>query len=116
MGVQSIRKETFCRTLIVIVVCALVFLFAYNSKTAGYGTSKARITPVTASKLWVSSQKMEPAPQSTAVAFPCAAVLCFFALRLPRKPLLRRAAETPALALLPFIEVQRFLRPPPVVG
>lgn len=116
MGVQSIRKETFCRTLIVIVVCALVFLFAYHSKTAGYGSSQARITPVTASKLWVSSQKMEPAPQSTAVALSWAAVLCFFALHLPRKPLLRRTIEPPAPALLPFIEVHRFLRPPPIAG
>ena len=114
MGLQN-RKETLCRTLIVIVVCALVFLFAYRAKTAVYGPSTSKVTPVTASKLWVSSQKMEPAPQSTAMVLTWAVVLCFFALHMPRKPLLRLAVETPAPALLPFIELQRFLRPPPVL-
>ena len=112
MRFQS-RKETLCRTLIVIVVCALVFLFAYHAKTGVYGPSKAKVTPVTASKLWVSSQKMEPAPQSTAMVL-WAAVLCFFALTMTPKPLLRHAVETPTPALLPSFEWHRFLRPPPV--
>ena len=114
MGLQS-RRETLCRTLIVVVVCALVFLFAYRAKTAVYGPSTARITPVTASKLWVSSQKMEPAAQNTAVGLSWAIVLCFFALHRATKPLVRPAIKTPVPALLPFIELQRFLRPPPSV-
>ena len=111
------RRETLCRTLVVIVVCALVFLFAYHAKTAVYGPSTAKITPVTASKLWVSSQKMEPTPQqSTSMVLSWALVLCFFALHMPRKPLLRHAVETPAPALLPVIELHRFFRPPPALS
>jgi hypothetical protein len=108
------KKETLCRTLIVIVVCALVFLFAYHAKTGVYGPLKAKVTPVTASKLWVGSQKMQPTPQSTVTVLTWAFVLCFFALTLARKPQLRQAVETPVPALLPSFELHRFLRPPPV--
>ena len=42
----------------VVALCVLVFMFALHAKTAVYnGGAPAKVTPSTASKLWLNGQK-----------------------------------------------------------
>ena len=61
-----------------IVLCALVFMFALHAKTSVYsGTGRAKATPSTALKLWLSGQKMEvQSVDSTSGMLFWMAVLC----------------------------------------
>ncbi len=89
--------ERFQRVLL-LALCVLVFLFALHAKTAAYnGGAPAKVTPSTASKLWVSGQKMEapPVEPGSSVLF-CMIFLCLFALNLQRQSLTQTAWITPA--------------------
>ena len=53
------QHERLWRGLL-LMLCALVFMFALHAKTAVYnGSAPAKVTPSTASKLWLNGQKME---------------------------------------------------------
>jgi hypothetical protein len=96
-------------------LCALVFFFALHAKLAVYtGGAPAKVTPSTASKLWLSSQKMETqTPQSTGVVLFWIAFTCLFGLYLHREPKVRSAELTPPPNDLKLRHLRRFLRPPP---
>lgn len=99
-----------------ITLCALVFMFAWHAKTAVYnGGAGTKATPSTASKLWLSGQKMEvqSIDSSTGVLF-WMAVLCLVGLYLHREFRVRSTFLTPAPRNLPLRQMYRFLRPPPV--
>jgi hypothetical protein len=109
------QKKMLWRALAV-VFCALVFFFALHAKTSVYSGSSAKITPSTASKLWVSGQKMETqAPESAGggVLF-WMAVLCLFGLYFHSERIVQSAFLEPAPSNLPLRHLQRFLRPPPI--
>ena len=70
-----------------IMLCALVFMFALHAKTSVYsGTGPAKVTPSTASKLWLSGQKMEvqSVDSGSGMLF-WMAVLCLVGLYLHRE-------------------------------
>jgi hypothetical protein len=111
------RNNTL-RLAMLLTLCALVFLFALHAKTAVYnGPGPAKVTPITASKLWLSGQKMEvrSVETSNAVLFWMAA-LCLFGLLLEREPLIQSAFKTPPPRGFSLRYVRRFLRPPPAQG
>ena len=107
------------RLAMLLVLCALVFMFAWHAKTAVYhGGAPAKITPSTASKLWLGGQKMEVLSvdsAGSAILFWMAA-LCLFTLFLHREPLVRSVFATPPPRNFSLRYVRRFLRPPPVQG
>jgi hypothetical protein len=99
-------------------MCALVFMFALRAKTSGYnGDAPTRITPSTASKLWLSGQKMEvkSVNTNTAVTF-WMTVVCLFGLFLHREPRVRDLLLTPAPSRFTLQYLHRFLRPPPALA
>ena len=112
------RNNTL-RLAMLLTLCALVFMFALHAKTAVYnGGGPTKVTPITASKLWLSGQKMEVRSVETtnAVLFWIAA-LCLFGLLLEREPLFTQSAfVTPLPRDFCLRYVRRFLRPPPVQG
>ncbi len=113
-----IMQNNTMRSAMLLALCALVFMFALHAKTAVYnGGAPAKVTPVTASKLWLSGQKMEvqSVEASHAVLF-WIAVLCLFQLFLHREPRVQSIFLTPPPRNLSLRYLQRFLRPPPVQG
>jgi hypothetical protein len=106
------------RTMVLLLMCALVFLFALRAKTASYnGDAPPKVTPSTSSKLWRSSQKMEvqAVDGSAAIMFWMVAA-CFFGLFRHPKPLLPivLSVKTPSQGTLQYLH--RFLRPPPFLA
>jgi hypothetical protein len=103
------------RRVLLLALCALVFMFAWRAKTEVYnGGAPAKVTPSTASKLWVSGQKMEvqSVDSSSGVLF-WMAILCLVGLYLHRELRVQSAFLTPPPRNLPQRQVYRFLRPPP---
>ena len=105
------------RNGLLLAISVLVFLFVLQAKTAVYnGTAQAKVTPATASKLWLDGHKWEsPSVRSiTSILF---WMVSLFLLALYRQPewrahsVLRRVH--PRLSSRHYL--QRFLRPPPVV-
>lgn len=99
-----------------VVLCALVFVFALHAKTAVYnGGVRTNVTPSTASKLWLSGQKMEvqAADSASGVLFWVAA-LCLYGVYLHREARVRSAFLPPPPRILTERYMQSFLRPPPV--
>jgi hypothetical protein len=106
------------RMAMLLSMCALVFMFALRAKTSGYnGDAPPRVTPSTASKLWLSGQKMEvqSVDTNTAVRF-WMTVVCLFGLFLHQEPRVRDLLLTPAPSHFAMQYLHRFLRPPPVVA
>jgi hypothetical protein len=100
-----------------VALCLLVFFFALHAKTAMYnGGAPVKITPSTASKLWVSGQKIEvpPAVDSGVPALVWIAALFLYAPPLHRQPLVPGVFLIPPPSNLPSWHLQRFLRPPPL--
>jgi hypothetical protein len=99
-------------------LCGLVFFFALHAKTAVYNDgAPAKVTPSTASKLWINGQKIksqsfEPAGS---VLF-WIAFTCFFGLYLHKEQKVQPAFRIPPTKVLTLRHLQRFLRPPPVLG
>ncbi len=99
-----------------IMLCALVFMFALHAKTSVYsGTGPAKVTPSTASKLWLNGQKLEvqSVDSGSGMLF-WMAVLCLVGLYLHRELRAHSAFLAPPPRNLPLRQVHRFLRPPPL--
>lgn len=108
------RKSILWRVTL-LWLCALVFFFALHAKTAVYnGAAPAKVTPSTASKLWVGQQKMEvqKLPSANVILF-WIAFTCLFSLYLHREPKVRSAVVIAPPNNLRLRHLQRFLRPPP---
>ncbi len=99
-----------------LVLCALVLFFAFHAKLAVYNHgAPIQVTPSTASKLWLSSQKMEAQTLESASALLFwIAFSCFFSLYLHREPKVRAAFVAPLPQSVPLRYLHRFLRPPPL--
>ena len=113
---RKMQNETRRRALL-LTLCVLVFMFALRAKTEVYsGGEPAKMTPSTASKLWVSGQKMEvqSVDASGDVLF-WMAVLCLIGLYLHRELRVQSAFLPPPPGSLPLWQIHRFLRPPPVL-
>jgi hypothetical protein len=115
VNLRIMQNKVFWRTL-ALAFCALVFFFALHAKTSVYNGSSANVTPSTASKLWVSGQKMEThAPESaTGGVLFWMSVLCLFGLYFHSERIFESAFLEPAPCNLPLRHLHRFLRPPPV--
>jgi hypothetical protein len=116
LALNSQIKANLWRTAMLLSMCALVFMFALRAKTSGYnGDAPPKVTPSTASKLWLSGQKMEVQSVDTnmAVRF-WMTVVCLFGLFLHREPRVRDFVLTPAPSPVALRYLHRFLRPPPV--
>ncbi len=101
--------------LLLLALCVLVFLFALHAKTGVYnGGAPAKMTPSTASKLWLSGQKMQvPSVEVGSSVLFCMLLLCLFALHLQRQSLAKTARITLPPRSISLRYVCRFLRPPP---
>ncbi|HUI83703.1 MAG TPA: hypothetical protein VL240_05740, partial [Candidatus Binatia bacterium] len=89
--------------------------FALHAKTAVYdGGAPAKVTPSTASRLWVSGQKLEIPPSFDPAGLFFMAVLLVFGLYLRRDPGLQASLVTPRPRDFLLRHLHRFLRPPPV--
>lgn len=108
------RKETLWRVTL-LGLCALVFFFALHAKIAVYnGGAPAKATPSTASKLWISGQKMEAQTlQSAGVVLFWIAFTCLFSLLLHREHKVRSVVLVPPPNDVRLRHLHRFLRPPP---
>jgi hypothetical protein len=108
-------KGKILRAAVPVMFCVLVFLFALHAKTAVYGTAaRSRVTPSTASKLWVSGQKMQaqiPHMQVAPLFWPL--FLSLLGLQLLSRPRLQSALINPPPSNLQLWHLHRFLRPPP---
>lgn len=98
---------------ILLLSCALVFLFAFHAKTAIY-TNPAHIDGSTSSKLWLNGTKLE-----SDISAPAAFAAWIFALLLlVVVPVRERRFGTLRRVPIPVprnqIYLQRFFRPPPV--
>jgi hypothetical protein len=114
VSLRTANNRTLWRAQL-IMLCTLVFMFALHAKTAVYdGGTQSKITPSTASKLWVNGQKMEVSSinSSAAVLFWIAA-LSLYGIRLHQESLVRSAFIPPVPRILPLQYLHRFLRPPP---
>jgi hypothetical protein len=109
------RRERVWRALL-LTLCALVFMFALRAKLSVYnGGGPPKVTPATASKLWLSGQKLEVAPVDSAnnVLF-WVGVLCLFGLCLHRELRVQSILITPPPRTFSLRYIHRFLRPPPI--
>jgi hypothetical protein len=103
------------RRAMLLVLCALVLFFAFHAKLAIYdGGAPVKITPSTASKLWLSSQKMEAQTLESASAILFwIAFSCLFSLYLRREPRVSAVLAVPPPRYFALRYLHRFLRPPP---
>ncbi len=111
-----IMQNVRVRRTLLLTLCVLVFMFALHAKTAVYnGGASAKVTPSTASKLWLNGQKMEVrfVDSDSGVLF-WMAVLCAIGLYLHRQLRVQSAFIPPAPRNFPLRYLHRFLRPPPV--
>jgi hypothetical protein len=101
-----------------LALCGLVFFFALHAKIAVYnGGTPLKVTPSTASKLWVSGQKLQlPAVDSSSSAIFWMTVLCLWGLYLQRERRVQSAFLAPRPNSLTLRHLHPFLRPPPVLG
>lgn len=101
-----------------LLMCALVFMFALRAKTSGYnGVAPPKVSPSTASKLWLNGQKMEVQSVDTNIAVRFwMTVVCLFGLLLHCEPRVRDLLVTPAPSPVALQYLHRFLRPPPVLA
>jgi len=113
------KRARLLRAAVPAVFCLLVFFFALHAKTAVYsGASQAKVTPSTASKLWVSGQEMQHrlAPPVSVPLFP---LLLLLVLVVPTV-LCRPAPQCSPVILssnnFSLRHLRRFLRPPPARG
>lgn len=100
----------------VLALCGLLFFFALHAKIAVYnGGIPAKVTPSTASKLWINGQKMQvPSVDSSPNALFWIALFCLFGLYLNRVGRVQSVALTASRTDLTLRYRRRFLRPPPI--
>lgn len=113
-----IQRSRLIRASVPVLFCILVFLFALHAKTAVYGgTSAGKISPSTASKLWVSSEKMEfRAELLHSVPLFWLFLISVFGLYLSRDCSFRSIVAVPSISIRHRWQVRRFQRPPPFQG
>jgi hypothetical protein len=114
VNLRIMQNKVLWRTL-ALGFCALVFFFALHAKTSVYNGSSCNVTPSTASKLWVSGQKMDtsaPESSTTGVLF-WMTVLCLVGLYFHSERIFESAFLEPAPSNIPLRHLHRFLRPPP---
>lgn len=102
--------------MLLLTLCVLVFMFALHAKTAVYnGGAPTKVTPSTASKLWLNGQKMEvqSVDLESGMLF-WLAVPCSIAPYLNLESRVQGAFIPPAPRNIPLRYLHRFLRPPPV--
>src|SRR5690242_16328713 len=103
--------------MVPVTFCVLVFFFALHAKTAVYqGASPPKISPATASKMWLSGQKLQ-APVATIDRTPSLfwfLVVMLFGFCLNRRPLTQSTVVSPSPRNFRLWYLRRFLRPPPV--
>jgi hypothetical protein len=101
-----------------IMLCALVFLFAFHAKTAVYKSGvPVNATPSTSSKLWLNGQKMEVRSVDFSATVMCwMVVLCLYGVYIYQDPLVRSAVSPPSPRNRRLLYLHRYLRPPPVQG
>ena len=103
------------RAAVPVLFCVLVFFFALHAKTAVYGAAAhSKVTPSTASKMWVSGQKLQSGmalPHS--VPFILVLFLSLLGFRLVTRPQNPSLLIIPASSNLRLRYLHRFLRPPP---
>jgi hypothetical protein len=115
VNLQTMKPKNLWRAQL-ITLCALVFMFALHAKTSVYhGSGATEATPSTASKLWLSGQKMEvqSVESGSGILF-WMALLCLVGVYLHRKLRAQSTFLTPPPRNLPLRQVYRFLRPPPL--
>ncbi len=102
------------RRVLLLTMCALVFLFVLRAKTDVYREHTAvKVTPSTASKLWLSG-KLEVAPvETTHTALIWMELLLLVGVYVERKPRVASAFVAPPPTITPLQQLHRFLRPPP---
>ncbi len=116
LPIKIMQNERLWRTLL-LALCVLTFMFALHAKTAVYnGDAPAKVTPSTASKLWLSGQKMEvrSADPGTRLLFWMATLCLLCGVYLRRAPRVQGAFVPPAPRDFALRHLRRFLRPPPV--
>jgi len=100
-----------------LAICVLLFLFVLQAKTAVYnGKSQVKVTPTTASKLWLDGHKWEAQSvnSSAAILFWMVSLFLWVLYRRPeRRAFSVRRTVHPRLASRQHL--QRFLRPPPIL-
>src|SRR5271167_1800319 len=112
---QAVHNERRRRTLM-LALCGLVFFFALHAKVAVYnGGTPVKVTPSTASKLWLNAQKLQvPSVDSSSSVLFWMTVLCLWGLHLQREGRIQRVLLTPPRSNLVLRHLHPFLRPPPV--
>jgi len=115
VSLPSRRNKTLERSLSV-MFGVLVFFFAFHAKTAVYnGGIPAKVTPSTASKLWLCGQKMQvQSLETTSDMLFWTAALYLLGLNLQPEHGVPSLLLTPPLRNLPLRHLNRFLRPPPI--
>ncbi len=109
------QSKTLWR-MVLVLLCALVFLFVLHAKTAVYNAgAPVKATPSTASKLWISGEKAQvpPVVDLSGGALAWMAVMCLYALHLHREPRVQSALLLPPASHASLRHLRRFLRPPP---
>jgi hypothetical protein len=113
----QIQQSKLLRMALPVALCLLVFFFALHAKTAVYnGGSPVKISPATASKLWLSGQKLQAPPiqfDHTPLLFWFLAV-SLFGFCLNRRPLIQSVVVVPQPSNIRLWHLRRFLRPPPI--
>jgi len=101
-----------------LALCGLVFFFALHAKIAVYnGGAPVKLTPSTASKLWVNGQKLDLlTDDSSSSAVFWMAFFCLWGLYLQRERRVPQVFLTPRPSNLTLRHLHPFLRPPPVQG
>lgn len=109
MRVES--RQTACRRILVSALIVLVFVLALRAKLSLYDPPHAgSISPASASKLWVSSEKLKAVTGTLPVLW--FAPLLFF-VSPPRRVLAFAIAGPLIMGDFAQFELFRFLRPPP---
>ena len=114
----QIQRSRWIRASVPVLLCILVFLFALHAKTAVYGgTSAGKVSPSAASKLWVTSEKMEfRAELLHSVPLFWLFLISVFGLYLSSDCFFRSIVVVPSVSTGRRWRARRFLRPPPVQG
>jgi hypothetical protein len=116
LPIKIMQNDRLWRTLL-LSLCVLIFMFVLHAKTAVYnGDAPAKVTPSTASKLWLSGQKMEvhSADSGTRLLFWMGTLCLLYGVHLRRAPRVQGAFTPPAPRNFALRHLRRFLRPPPI--
>ncbi len=111
----KVGRVTKQRWVLGIALCLLVFVFSFHAKTGVYGgAGGGKVSPVTASKLWLNGQKLQvkPAVSPTLIFLVAFVLLSFFGLR--REFFVSNDSRLVVARQLGLQDLHRSLRPPPL--